>query len=350
MINIFIFIFILFSFSNLQSAESPLYCSTELNSLEPFVNSADAMAKDKEEWNPYIEKFAPVLYLSKKEAYFPISIENYVLNPETSMVDFKTGTVIIPPGEITMDRIYKEGKETNNTNENYFKAPECVKFGNNPVLHQDSEGNLTTPVYAIVVSGKVDGVDKIFIHYIFFYGYNGAYRIAPIGFHIKDVGAHEADIEHVTVQVDETTKTIDRVYFSAHSDEGGWHSDNAFEGTHPVIYVARGSHANYPKKGIYVRIFGFANDVTQHGMRWTPQIVRLYLQNDERFNPHTMGWMYHRGTYGKDAVSSLSTRDWILNPIEETDGTKNNHYCQGGKGLKSQLCLAKKRLEAFPPK
>jgi hypothetical protein len=71
-------------------------------------------------------------------------------------------------------------------------------------------------------------------------------------------GYHEHDIERITVLRD------GRVHLSAHGHtQGTWTHLRDLEVDcydRYILYVARGSHAFYPKPGKVWRIFGFAND------------------------------------------------------------------------------------------
>jgi len=79
---------------------------------------------------------------------------------------------------------------------------------------------------------RYDDTDEYAVQYWFLYFFN--YRL----------NEHESDWEQVTVHLDEERQPVD-VYYSAH--EGG--NTRAFakiaEGEHPIVYPARGSHANY---------------------------------------------------------------------------------------------------------
>lgn len=48
------------------------------------------------------------------------------------------------------------------------------------------------------------------------------------------------------------------------------------------IYVARASHANYPKSGVWFRIFCFANDLCSNLGK---KIIPILLQDNFNFNP-----------------------------------------------------------------
>jgi hypothetical protein len=79
---------------------------------------------------------------------------------------------------------------------------------------------------------------RIAIEYWFLYLYNDFYD------------RHEADWEGVTVFLDGTTPL--GVSYSAHQGRrwSTW-ANQAASGTHPIVYVARGSHANYATPGTY---------------------------------------------------------------------------------------------------
>jgi hypothetical protein len=77
------------------------------------------------------------------------------------------------------------------------------------------------------------------IEYWFMYLYNDFYD------------KHEADWEGVTVFLRGTSPL--GVSYSAHQGRrwSPWASQSAQNGTHPIVYVARGSHANYSARGRY---------------------------------------------------------------------------------------------------
>ncbi len=118
-------------------------------------------------------------------------------------------------------------------------------------------------------------VDAIFtdIQFWFYYPYNGPGRISPIisGITISDnqlarIGRHYGDWEHVTLRMLNQSGEMDgheliAVYMSRHS-QGQWFSRNyfgsqlGFDGTHPIVYSGKYSHAFYPQaheKIIYQR-------------------------------------------------------------------------------------------------
>jgi hypothetical protein len=89
------------------------------------------------------------------------------------------------------------------------------------------------PVYFHAYRNTAGGVS---IQYWFFYAYNDGVS----GFN------HEGDWEHVNVKLDAANNPL-TVYFSAHNGLSAYTPADVawFGGTHPKVWVADGSHANY---------------------------------------------------------------------------------------------------------
>lgn len=279
-----------------------------------------------------INKYAPVIYLHPDERYFPMSAEEYFTSPEVSVKKFvgkkrivngkptsRTETVI-EKGKVNFQELYNLSKKEISNDNLYIDIPDRVKFGSNPTENKNEQGALTTPAYAIAFEQG----DKIYLQYIFLYGFNAPYVIKNELF----LGAHEADLEHFTVELDKNTKRATNIFYAAHGENEGIllsrdqmmsEGQRYLEGTHPIVYIARGGHGTYPKEGIYVRFVGMANDITQKGLRWEPKFIRVYQKNDERFDPKSMGWLYFPGTYGVRGVASIADKDWFGNGKKDID-------------------------------
>lgn len=101
------------------------------------------------------------------------------------------------------------------------------------------------------------------------------------------LGYHGGDKERVIILRDRESKSHDikHVYFNAHSrGQGVWCEWSACEKNCDgdlVVYIARNSHACYPHAGIYVRIFGFANDhCSSRGLRMMSNIEGMHSYDD----------------------------------------------------------------------
>lgn len=95
----------------------------------------------------------------------------------------------------------------------------------------------------------------------FYYAENLGYGVCLFPY-LPPMGYHVNDIEYVSIYTKSDRPSW--VYFSAHSfGQGTWKLLDECETNSNgdlIVYVALNSHANYPHKGTYWRIFGFAND------------------------------------------------------------------------------------------
>lgn len=155
-----------------------------------------------------------------------------------------------------------------------------------------SEGERDWTCYAHVFPAVGGGVN---IQYWFAYPYNDL--------NVLGVGKHEGDWEHVTVRVDATGSTIERMYYSAHNAEGRWFDPNEIStvgGDRPVVYSATRSHASYPTAGTQSRPFPLPDDETEANEQ--PWDCQLSLVNvGECAHPFPEGrWIRFNGRWGGD--------------------------------------------------
>lgn len=330
----------------------PTFCAARTNvSYAPTVDDAKVIAQDTEGMIPIIKKYAPILYLCN-ELYFPITVEDLFTAPGTQLVHVEPNgnkTIVLPKGQVTMEAIHQNSAHYSGS-DYFFEIDQCTRYGSDPKRFTDAQGNLTTPVYVTWSRHN----NKIYIVYVFIYGFNGAY---PVSMPVK--GEHDFDLEHITLELNEN-KQLERIFFAAHgSSEGSWlpanHKSITYEGTHPVVYVARTGHGSYPESGTYVRIYGFGNDITCTTKKWMPQLVLVYPPKDPRFDPNTMGWAAHSGNFGRGVGAFkrfLNGADDLPKgqPYDEVLFCPNPSDPNSITGLLSyQACIEKKRGGAKIP-
>ena len=259
-------------------------------------------------------QFTPVLYLHPDELTSPMSIDSYINNCELCIggkkkklqktpfnkpiIIRKDKTTLISKSKVSLPLVNKY----NIMPDKYFNY--CGKYNlpNRILIDQ-------IPIYGLIKEYK----DYIDIIYIFYYYYNNSYK----WFNIYVGGEHQADLENIRIRINKLTYEVQKIYFSAHSTgQGRWVESENIEwynnipNTHPIIYVAKGSHANYPKPGTWYRIFGFANDKTNknNAIIWKPDNV---INLDERDD-----LMSYHGDMGNNGVQDLN-RNWINPPSEK---------------------------------
>jgi hypothetical protein len=88
----------------------------------------------------------------------------------------------------------------------------------------------------------------------------------PIGSTLGNTDYHQGDLEHVAVLLDPKTMQPRYLWMARHAGEGqlyAWHSKAVqWDGDHPTVYAALGSHASYAHCGIQrrSRTYWFIND------------------------------------------------------------------------------------------
>lgn len=214
--------------------------------------------------NQIILKNSPIVYLHKNEKALPMSGKDYFEHHNTQIVHQENRnsknpgvkTILIPAGHVTSAAIYELNQRHPDNDDNIFaEIDPCITAGQNPEERTDHEGNLTTTAYVKTGYGS-NG--KLYISYIFFYGFNFPYQIhlpllripLPPG---EILNAHECDIEHIVEEFESINgePVLSRIFYSTHgSEEGMWlnvqNPENnpegitvKFEGTHPVVYAHR---------------------------------------------------------------------------------------------------------------
>lgn len=140
---------------------------------------------------------------------------------------------------------------------------------NRPIGLNNDPGDgqqLDAPIFAQVIPNP-EGLPGSWIIYHMFYGYDPKSKLDVTDFSKAQLGdqivAHEGDWERIIVVLDEDDEPT-QVRFLGHGckdaafqstnyipwsefDETGARRGTLVDGTHPVVYVAEGSHASYPE-------------------------------------------------------------------------------------------------------
>ena len=210
------------------------------------------------EYATMIEQFTPTLRFHPNEYYFPCSIEHYLSN------------------SVRYNRPFDEPLTPDTLCDGINDSGSVISINENAWKY---DFNSSAPIYVTTYETSLLYV----IQYIFLYSYNGYKNVLGL-FH---VGGHQCDIERITVRITKETGQIHDIYFGAHTHKDGlWvkHEDIEFDGTHPVVYIAQGTHATYSKPGTYIRYFGFGNDKTStEGISWIPENV-VYIDENTPWN------------------------------------------------------------------
>jgi len=259
-------------------------------------------------------KHRPVYWLHSQEVAFPLSQPEYFSHSEAVDEDGNryTGDTLTP--QRMHDLIEDIGRPPKGATLRIKTEVDPVKLG-----RRDFDN---VPIHANFYK---DG-DYWYINYITCFGYNEAFQILRLA----RIGEHYADIEHQTLELEEDADTGEftpvRLYYAAHGNENGrWIPWADVEKTgddpeRPVAYVAHGSHATYHKPGRWFRLFGAANDRTEQGYVWRPQVDIVYPHGHEKYNAETMGWLRWTRDVGDGHVGGLATKNWFVHNKGNEEG------------------------------
>jgi hypothetical protein len=203
-----------------------------------------------------IQQYTPTIYLHPYDNNHPMAVEEFL--SENSMLD-QSGNVLksgLAPADLTT----------------YSAATNYLSFTNNvfPTASNDFEsgdaivpgasagwGQSNAPIYVKTINYG----SYIDLKFYMFYGINGFqtfqagiivdFKTQPYLFDWANFALHEGDWEHVTVRISEDTTRLLGVFYSQHG-KAQWVNNPSLDGTHPIVYSAWDSHANFPAAGIFI--------------------------------------------------------------------------------------------------
>jgi hypothetical protein len=235
----------------------------------PEPDAIDPVVVPQGTWE-MAERYAPVWRFSNGERTFPTPVEYFL--ERSALVDY-AGTVVKerPTGE----DLEKAGTPS---------FLDCM--GDEVVIerYEQDRPQIAPTVYARVAEAG----GRVILQYWLFYVFNqGTYN------------SHEGDWEMVQVTINSKGTGPEYLALSAH--HGGylkeWDSTEVVNGTHPVVLVAAGSHANYPP-GSGQRVTGDHADGL--GEEWRPDdyaLVPLGIGADGK----EPSWLLFSGGWGEPA-------------------------------------------------
>jgi hypothetical protein len=203
-----------------------------------------------------IQKYAPTIYLHPYDNHHPMAVEPFL--SESSMLD-KSGNVL------------KNGLTAADL-ATYSGATNYLRFTNNVFPTSGNDFETGDPIVPATVSGwgqsnapvyvkTIDNGNYIDLKFYMFYAINGFqtfqagiivnFKTQPYLFDWANFALHQGDWEHVTVRISEDTTRLLGVFYSQHG-KAVWVANPNLDGTHPVVYSAWDSHANFPTADIYI--------------------------------------------------------------------------------------------------
>jgi hypothetical protein len=208
-----------------------------------------------------LARYAPLVYLAKGESYGPANASTFIRNSELKwsrdqgkdhkkadrgeVDETKLGhggysdQVTYPGGVIPHGKHIHSNQDVrpndgrgDGGNEGFF-----LDLSKRKTL---SEGT-SAPVYYEALAGH-------YITYWFFYAYNeGPFNgVAGVA---RDIDNHEGDWERISVHLDSSNRATGVAYYQHEGNKLLSWDKVPKQGTHPIVYSAKGSHASYESTG-----------------------------------------------------------------------------------------------------
>ena len=225
-----------------------------------------------------VARYAPLVYLDKREQALPMSVDCFLENAELRWAAaLPAGDVIIEQiGRIDFDRLGGGQGGYSVDDGGIFRSQEFTRpfgdrrarlsgrrgffvdakarFQKGPAQPSDRYALAATPLYYEFVPGH-------YVTYWFFYGFS-----APAGATSAIAGmvGHEADWERISVRLSGVAATKVAYYQHGGDPQIVAYAIVSKDGTHPVVFSGRGSHASYPAAGLQQKF----KDRTGRGRVW----------------------------------------------------------------------------------
>lgn len=240
-----------------------------------------------------LAKHRPILKYDSHELYFADSAAEMTDNPANVLRDSAGALVAAAtpqPGQTKLSLAllsqanYPNGHAPNekdrlgDTTKNYVE--EARQLHLNP--------NYRNQMYGRWVKSQADGC--WWLQYWFFYFFNDYNLAGEIGGGIGGAGLHEGDWEMIELQLDANGNPQLAVYSQhKHAGQKAWNKVER-QGDRPVVYPARGSHANYfAPSGWKPYWTGFWFDHA-NGKGWKPDIALNVVEDGDATYDWLLEW------------------------------------------------------------
>jgi len=257
-------------------------------------------------------RYLPSLQFKAGELFFPVDV-GYQLN--NSVLKKRNGEIVTPVDS------HPTIASISTKDESYFLA----NGSDLSTIAADYGKKNQTLGYTIYCHVTKDSTSTI-VQYWFFYAYNNA-----------PLNDHEGDWEMIELVLDAAQSPV-WVAYSQHlqGERASWGDVEKIDSTHPVVYVARGSHANYFRP--YQGRLGLENDeVGADGLNLKPVDLNPILLGEMGLGLHnsSQDWLTFGGRWGNWANLADSEVGFAgpFGPGQGYNSDKWNNPISWGQGV-----------------
>ena len=220
--------------------------------------------------------FEPYLHFAAGEKFFPTDASYHIDNSRLYMKVGDTSTLIESSPTATSIAQY--------ATEDYFLNNPLGDFEEIAQDYQQKRESYGDKIYAHVTSES----GLIVVQYWFFYAFNPG-----------NLNQHQGDWEMIEIVLDSTEIPHYAVYSQHHTGQRAeWNSVEKRDGTHPRVYVALGSHANYFRS--YQGKIGTESDTVGNAYSLEPEDLEVIMLGEKGIanHPPFQDWLEFGGRWG----------------------------------------------------
>jgi hypothetical protein len=250
----------------------------------------------------FVNSYAPKLYFTADEKFYPTSV-HYVITSSVLMKRISNSERLVIDNS-PLPRSLGEYTDSDLYLDNKLKTFEEIVSD-----YSSKSDQLGYDVYVHIF--EKDGF-KI-IQYWFLYVYNNGL-----------LNEHQGDWEVIQIFINDKGNPS-RAIYSQHinGENAKWEDVEKFDQTHPVVYVAQGSHANYfrPYQGKIVLEHGI---VGNDGLVIEPEDLNLVILGERNSHSTDQSWLDFTGRWGywgtdEEVVIGMAGP---LGPIDNQNGKR----------------------------
>ena len=220
-------------------------------------------------------QYAPVLHFTQAEKFYPTTVD-YLIDSSVLKQRNLFGDSSVVDAAPRPDNL---GTYTSN---DLFLDNKLVTFESISADYSSKASSLGYHAYVHVERRD----SSIVVQYGLFYAYNNG-----------PLNNHQGDIEVIEVFLDNANSPQSLLLSQHGAGQNAAWSDVEKVGSHPVVYVAEGSHANYFRS--YQGKMGIENDVVgSDGKTIMPADLNLVLLGESGNHPASQSWLDFAGRWG----------------------------------------------------
>lgn len=295
----------------------------------------------------YAIDYAPYVHLYSEERYWPYDIAKFV---ENFHVTYSNGSLVNGTENLNISMLGDLPRKPNlymTSNEDFDTDPDWITGRKNkPSL---VNGEIKDAPATLIIVDKGNGWVDAF--WFYFYSFN----LGPFVMGSGPYGNHVGDWEHSLVRFYKGSPVI--VWMSAHGGGGAYHYHNLekheLDPKHPIIFSARGTHANYVSVGTHPHDLPYEIlcDFTDRGPLWDPTRNYLGYSYDGKFvypteNNTNAKHVGREATYGNWLTF---TGHWGDKQIPDNDPRQRYSFIGGHKYIDGPRGPLKKNLLRIIP-